>query len=184
MPPSSLVCGYGSDGDLHALFSEALNSLLNGARLATIQTWIDRAEAKRLSSAAIHLAKAELALRSGRHMSAQAFAEAGMAIAAEGDDDWLRAAMVAGRAAHAGSREELALGFYRSAERAATTPDGIRDARWGQLMCASALELDETQVLLALLESTVGQSDPDELVRMVDKRAWIGLPIGCSSASR
>ena len=173
-----LVCRYGSDADLHALFSEALDSLLNGARLATIQTWIDRAEAKRLSSAAVDVAKAELALRGGRHMSAQAFAEAAMAVAAEGDADWLRAAMVAGRAAHAGSREELALGFYRSAERAATAPSGVRDARWGQLMCASALELDEAHGLLELLESTVGQSDPYELVRMVDKKLGMDFRSG------
>ena len=173
-----LVCRYGTDADLEDLFTEALDSLLNGARLATIQAWIDRAQARRLSSPTIGVARAELALRGGQHMSAQAFAEGAMTDAHGQLSEGYRAAMVAGRAAHAGSREELALGFYRSAEKAASSPSDVRDALWGQLMCASALELDEAYGLLKLLESSVGRSDPHELVRMADKKLGMDFRFG------
>ena len=86
--------------------------------------------------------------------------------------------MVAGRAAHAGSREELALEFYRAAEVAASDPTGVRDALWGQLMCATSLELDEANGLLATLESAIGNSDPYELVRMVDKKLGMDFRFG------
>ena len=43
-----LVGRYGTDKDFETLFAEALDALLNAARLATVETWIERAEARRL----------------------------------------------------------------------------------------------------------------------------------------
>jgi DNA-binding CsgD family transcriptional regulator/tetratricopeptide (TPR) repeat protein len=86
--------------------------------------------------------------------------------------------MVAGRAAHAGTREESALSFYRQAEEAADSPRHRRDALFGQLMCASALELDEVHELLRLLESSATRSDPYELVRMADKNLGVDYRLG------
>ena len=37
---------YGTAGDLETLFADALDELLNAARLATVETWIGRAEAQ------------------------------------------------------------------------------------------------------------------------------------------
>ena len=173
-----LVGRYGTGQDLEALFTDALDALLNAARLATVETWIDRAEAKQISSSTIEVAKAEIALRDGKHMSAQAFAEAALAMAGEHRHDACRAAITAGRAAHAGSREETALGFYRLAEGVADSPRSKRDALWGQLMCASALELVEAHDLLGLLESSSSQSDPFELVRMADKKLRMDFRFG------
>jgi ATP/maltotriose-dependent transcriptional regulator MalT len=173
-----LVGRYGTGRDLEALFADALGALLNAARLATVETWIERAEARQLSSSTIEVAKAEIALRDGKHMSAQAFAEAALAMAGDQLSEACRAAMVAGRAAHAGSREESALGFYRLAEEVAGSPRSRRDALWGQLMCASALELGEAHELLELLESSASQSDPYELVRMADKKLGMDFRFG------
>ena len=99
-----LVDRFGTADDLDTLFTDALDELLNAARLATVETWIGRAKAKQLSSATLEVAKAELALRDGKHMSAQTFAQAALSLAAERKGDAWRAAMVAGRAAHSGSR--------------------------------------------------------------------------------
>ncbi len=173
-----LVGRYGTGADLEELFTDARDALLNGARLATVETWIGRAQAMQLSSSTIEVAKAEIALRDGRHMSAQAFAEAALAMADNQLSDASRAAMVAGRAAHAGSREETALGFYRFAEEVADSPRSRRDALWGQLMCASALELDEAHQLLEMLESSASQSDPYERVRMADKKLGMDFRFG------
>ena len=173
-----LVGRYGTGTNLEALFVEALDSLLNAARLATIETWIERAEARQLSSSTIEVGKAEIALRDGKHMSAQAFAESALVMAEDCRTEACRAAMVAGRAAHAGSREESALEFYRLAESVAESPRSRRDALWGQLMCASSLELDDAHELLGLLESSMSQSDPYQLVRMADKKLGMGFRFG------
>ena len=86
--------------------------------------------------------------------------------------------MVAGRAAHSGSREESALEFYRVAERLADSARRKREALWGQLMAASALEMDEAHSLLDLLEATADRSDQFELVRMADKKLGLDLRFG------
>lgn len=173
-----LVDRYGTNADLSALFTSSFDSLLNGARLSTIETWINRAEARYITSPSIGVAKAEIALRDGRHMSAQTFAEGAMRDALVDSPEAYRAAMVAGRSAHAGSREEAALSFYCAAELDARTPHEVRDALWGQLMCASALELDDAHRLLRLLESSIGESDCHELVRMVDKKLGMDFRFG------
>ena len=78
-----LVGRYGTDTDFEELFAEALDELLNAARLATVDIWIERAESRSLLSSTIEVAKAELALRDGKHMTAQAFAQAALAMADE-----------------------------------------------------------------------------------------------------
>ncbi|MCY7302629.1 MAG: hypothetical protein LH654_06255, partial [Thermoleophilia bacterium] len=173
-----LVDRYGTVLDLEQLLHEALSELLNLGRLATLETWIDRASARRRVSPAIEVARAEIALRYGKHMSAQTIAQRAIEMEGASSFDVFRAAMVAGRSAHAGSREDSALNFYRLAERAAESQRNGRDALWGQLMCASALELDEAHDLLKVLESTASSSDPYELVRMVDKRVGMDFRFG------
>ena len=173
-----LVNRYGKGADLKALFVDALDGLLNGARLATIETWILRAEARNISSPTVQVARAEIALRHGNHMSAQAFAETSLAEVNLDSSEAYRAVMVAGRAAHVGSREEAAFDYYRRAEGLADTPRSRRDALWGQLMCASALELPEAHDLLGVLQSSATHSDPYELVRMADKKLGMDFRFG------
>jgi ATP/maltotriose-dependent transcriptional regulator MalT len=173
-----LVDRFGTADDLDRLFTEALDELLNAARLATVETWIGRARAKQLSSATVEVAKAELALRDGKHLSAETFAQAALSLASEHRGESWRAAMVAGRAAHSGSREESALEFYRVAVEVADSARRKRQALWGQLMAASALEIDEAHDLLDELEATADRSDQFELVRMADKKLGVGLRFG------
>jgi ATP/maltotriose-dependent transcriptional regulator MalT len=173
-----LVDQYGTADDFEALFSDALDALLNAARLATVETWIGRADARQLSSATIELARAALALREGKHLSAQTFAQSALTLAGDRSADAWRAAMVAGRAAHTGSREESALEFYRLAESFADSPRNERDARLGQLMASSALELEETHALLDVLEGSLDRSDRYELVRMAEKRLGAEVRMG------
>ncbi len=165
-----LLDRFGTPAEFESVFSEALESLLNEARLATLETWISSADVKQLTSPIFELAKAEIALREGKHLSAQTFAQTAIAMAGNEKADAYRASMVAGRAAHSGSREESALEFYRLAESVADTRRGTRDALWGQLMCASALELSEAKELLEILELPPNESDHYELVRMADKK--------------
>jgi DNA-binding NarL/FixJ family response regulator len=171
-----LVDRFGTADDFEALFSDALETLLNEARLATVESWIARANERRLSTATVSVARAEIALREGRHLSAQTIAEAAI-VASQGRDAW-RAAMVAGRAAHSGSRDESAWEFYSLAERLAESERDTREALWGKLMAASSLELDETHALVSQLERTIAQADQYELVRMADRKLGIDLRFG------
>lgn len=173
-----LVARYGTAEDLGGLFAEALDPLLNAARLATVETWIERAESKQLVSPTVVVAKAEIALRAGKHMSAQAFAASALSMASDDTSESYRAAMVAGRAAHTGSREEAALAYYRLAEKQSSSPRLTQEALWGQLMCASALELPEAYELLAVLESSSSQPDAYELIRMADRKLGMDFRFG------
>ena len=69
-----LVERYGNESDFEELVSDALDELLNEGRLATIEGWIDRGRMKRIASPILDLARAELALREGKHVSAETFA--------------------------------------------------------------------------------------------------------------
>ena len=73
-----LVDRFGTADDVDTLFTDALDELLNAARLATVETWIGQAKVKQLSSPTLEVAKAELALRNGKHLSAETFAQAAL----------------------------------------------------------------------------------------------------------
>ena len=54
------------------LIEDALDDLLNSARLATLATWIARTTRKGLGSPIVLVAKAEIDLRQGLHTAAEA----------------------------------------------------------------------------------------------------------------
>src|SRR5262249_34334322 len=123
----------------------------------------------------VSVARAEVALRHGRHSEAEMFAE----VAATADSDLtVRALSIAGRAAHLASREEEALEFYRRAEACASTDAERRDARWGQLRSFIELERPEALQTLSDLTATVTSSDAREIVRAAGHRLHWGLRFG------
>lgn len=174
-----LVDRHGERPDLDALIADALDELLNTGRLATIETWISRVEARGPDTQIVLIARSELALRHGRHMTAQTLAETALREATEQATNQFRTLTLAARAAHAGSREEVALEYYERAEEFALDLREKREAILGQLMCASALELESAHELLEQLEDTnVKSPEPLELVRMADKRLGLGFRFG------
>ena len=64
------------------------------------------------------------------------------------------------------------------AEQFAASARDKRDALWGQLMAASALEMNEARDILDVLESTADQTDRYEIVRMADKKLGAGTRAG------
>lgn len=163
---------------LESLIEEALDDLLNTARLATLGTWVDRATRRGLDLPIVLVARAEVDLRHGLHTSAKAIAMRASAGSTGIGDVQFRALEVAARAAHVGSREEEALDLYERAANAAPDATRNRKAMWGRVMCAAALELGEAHDLMkALEESSVGY-EPSELVRLADKRLSMGFRFG------
>jgi ATP/maltotriose-dependent transcriptional regulator MalT len=174
-----VVDRFGLDDELEPLVADALDELLNAGRLTTLENWLDRSAKRSNESPILLIARAEVWLRTGRHVTAQTFAEAVADMDSPLARDFeARALVVAGRAAHIGSREETALQFFRSAE--AVAPDGrwLRAALWGQLMSAAALELDLAHELMSLLAADSPRHDPTEIIRLVDKRLALGFRFG------
>jgi len=157
-----LLVKHGPAPALGPILGAALDELLETARLSTIETWCEFAIEAGLDEPIYALARAEVALRHGRHTEAQAHAEAA---AADGSDLRFRALTVAGRAAHLASREHEGLELYRHAEAAAADDEERRDALWGQLICTVELELPESTDTLLQLAAGVRRSDPRDVVR-------------------
>jgi ATP/maltotriose-dependent transcriptional regulator MalT len=148
--------------ELAGLLAEALDELLETARLSTISRWCELAAADGLEEPIFALARAEVTLRLGRHVEAMAHAED----AATRDPALaFRSLSLAGRAAHLASREEDALAFYRRAEEIAESESEVRDAKWGQLMCLIEVESGDAIEMLSSLRQAVRFSDPREVVR-------------------
>ena len=88
-----------------------------------------------------------------------------------------RAFVAAGRAAHAGSREEEASRFYQQAFRHASDSALQRAAANGELAAAIELERSDAPMLLAALEA--GSSNPDDLSSWLGRRLYLETHFGC-----
>ena len=106
--------------DLHADFAglvlEAVDETMYSGRLIAVDEWLRYARAKKLFPHPVFaVAETELHLRHGRHVTALTVARSAIdAGSATGEVDY-RLSIAAARAAHVGSREEDALGYYRRA---------------------------------------------------------------------
>jgi len=171
-----LIARRGPSGELESVLLEALDELLETARLPTIEAWCTLATQSGVEAPAFSLARAEVTLRQGRLAESQAHAEA--AAKAEGSELTFRALCVAGRAAHLASREEDALELYGRAERLASNESDRRDALWGQLLGQIDLELPEAAETIRQLSAGVHRSDPREVVRAVAYELSYGQKTG------
>jgi DNA-binding CsgD family transcriptional regulator len=178
----------GEPGDIERLIIESMDELLNGARLSTLELWVERAAARIGETPAVLIAQAEVALRQGRHLTAQVVAERIIRLAPVAQEVAYRAYLVGGKAAHVGAREHDALNLFRSAEAASRTDDERRRARWGLLTATAALEMEAAYDLMSdLQDSTAEGLDPVEAVRVADKRLALGLRFGaidCLAAAK
>jgi DNA-binding CsgD family transcriptional regulator len=167
----------GAPTDVDRLVSDAMDELLDRARLPTLELWVSRATNQVGETTPVLLAQAEIALRQGRHLAAQAIAE--RVCRAEDQAVAYRGYMVAGKAAHVGSRENEALSQFGMAEQAARDDGERRRAKWGQLTAAIDLELEPSHELLSeLKESAAVGLDPTEAIQQADKDLVLGLRFG------
>jgi DNA-binding CsgD family transcriptional regulator/tetratricopeptide (TPR) repeat protein len=161
--------------ELERLAGEALDELLDTARLKTLERWSELASETAPNAHVFSLARAEVALRRGRFTEAQTHGEA----AASEPDLAYRALSVAGRAAHLASREEEALEFYEGAESVADDERQRRGARWGQLSCLIDLERAEAASAREALSTSLVRSDPTDVVRCAT--SGLGYELKCGT---
>jgi LuxR family transcriptional regulator, maltose regulon positive regulatory protein len=159
------------------LLSSAVDDLLNLSRVATLEAYVTRVVERTGTTGSIQVARAEIALRHGEHLAAQAFAEDAAEMLP--GEERARALCLAGAAAHVGSREARALELFEAAAQAAETDEIGRRAWWGRLMAATALESPEAETLLAELPTSAqGRLEPRQAVREADKRIGLGMRFG------
>ena len=109
----------------------------------------------------VRLAAAELAFREGRFHESETLLRSPPATRGENDGEFVaRAYIVAGRAAHAASREDKALSSFQRARHSTASPELGRIAMHGELAAAIELELEEhaTELLRSLGPAVDGAS--------------------------
>lgn len=161
---------------LSELIEKGRESLLRRGRTATLVEWVAAATREGINSPRIELLKAELAAREGRVVHAERMA----LFVANADEQALRfeALCLAGRAAHLNSREAAALKHFREAEGLAASDESRQEARWGALVCASALhDKDELSRSLEEFLEYAPQS-PDGVIRAANARLYASVVLG------
>lgn len=169
------ISRHGPHDQLEPIMLEALDELLETARLPTIETWCATADRLGLEAPCFALARAETAFRRGRFTEAQTYAEAAAAVESPLT---YRAVITAGRAAHLASREDEALDLFRQAESRAPTEGERREAIWSQLVCLIDLELPEAVVTMEALSSSRIRSNPTDVLRCAGAGLAFQLKLG------
>jgi len=165
-------------GELEGLLTDALDELLEAARLTTLEQWIEKAATASLERPIFPIAHAEVALRAGALVLAETLAEDAIRHTRFGTAMKFRSLRIAGQIAHVASHEERALALFRDAQAAADSPADVREAQWGQVMAMMALEMDEARALLDMLTDTLPSESPRERVRVADKQMVYGMRFG------
>jgi len=174
-----LVRSYALDDELAGFVLDAVDELLFSGRLSTLLRWTKFAHGRASDpSPVFEIAEMEINLRHGRHATALTQARWRLHEGIAEGDLAHRLSIVAARAAHAGGHEEEALEYYKQAYAMAHSVPQQRDARWGELMCTSALERPEAHEILGELVRSVVSSDARDQVRMADKQLSVGFRFG------
>jgi ATP/maltotriose-dependent transcriptional regulator MalT len=155
------------------LIDASVDSLLASGRLASLSAWIAYADGRHVRAPVLELAKANLALRKGALKEAIT-----LGLAASADPNLAgRSLVVAGRAAHLSFADTYALELHHRAEQAASRPDDLREAIWGQFVSASDLELEEATTILRRLEKVV-EATPDGQIQLATGHLSLGVHRG------
>ena len=148
--------------------------LLNAAQTGDRRDLDRRPRRRQLSSSTIEVAKAELALRDGKHLSAQTFAQTALTLAGEdargaGAPRWLLDEQpILDRA-----RNQLSSSIA-CAESLRQSARDKREALWGQLMARQRSRWTKRTISSTFSSQLPIDSDPYEIVRMADKKLGAG----------
>ena len=164
--------------DIESIIRLSLDSLLGSGRLVTLESWLESLPEGRQAEPHLLVARSEIALRRGRHRAAQSLAEQASLLTRNDAALHVRALLVAGRAAHAGSRESDALMNYQKALELGSNRSDELAALHGLVVVTAAMELDSSQGYLDRLDSLTERHDPQQVVRLADRQLSVGLRFG------
>jgi ATP/maltotriose-dependent transcriptional regulator MalT len=153
--------------------------MLSTGRLATLSRWLELAAKHKVRGPAVDFARASVAFRQARYDEAELLAvEAARQGLLDDDEPFVSSAYsIAGHSAHLAGREESSLEHYRNAEQLSGDASQLRDALWGQLLCALDLDDADAGEALARLESSGAETDDDH-VRLAAGHLFVALRQG------
>ena len=172
--------------DLKDSSTDALDDLLNSARLATLGTWVDRAIPEGLIFPIVQVARAEVDSASrAAHVSGERWQCESLS-SAHGDTRTfgfgrLRWPRELHTSDHVRRRLSTSTAAPRRRRPIATR---LRKAMWGQVMCAARLELPEAHDLMRDLERLQCGHDPTNLCAWPTSGFRLGLSVWVRAASQ
>jgi ATP/maltotriose-dependent transcriptional regulator MalT len=159
------------------LLEAALSELLREARFPTLALWLKLARSRRVDTAIVDFAEAEVAFRHALWHKAEHFSVRAAARFAPTHPLAARAFYTAGSSAHMEYRNADALAFFNSARKVATDQASRRDAIWGQIMCSVDLNRPEVPQLLNELRTQDDGSALSQL-RAISADVMVGIRTG------
>ena len=159
------------------LVNAAWEELLAEGRVATLLSWLDRADELHARSPMFDLVEAEVAWREGAYDRAERLALA--AANSLGPKHLLssRAYFRAGLSAHFEEKEEVAFEHQRLARSTAATDHDLANALWGGFVSGLELERPDTGEILEELAS-LSSPAPSEAVRVAAGRLFLACRQG------
>jgi ATP/maltotriose-dependent transcriptional regulator MalT len=175
----SLIEAAGMSDLMAVLLRSGAAEMLSTGRLSTLNRWLEYSAKHKLQAPEFDLTRASVAFREARYNEAELLALKAIRHGPLDDDKPFlsMAYSVAGHSAHFASREDEALDHYRKAEELSEDPAQLRNALWGQLLCALDLGNGDGQGALARLESAGSESD-DDYVRLATGHLFVALRQG------
>lgn len=162
---------------IEEILALALDPLLASGRTTTLYRWLPLVATE---SPAARVLSAELAFRAGRFYESEALSGLAANDATASNPLAVRANLIAGRAAHASSRELEAALHYRAAAKLAETREQQRAAAYGELAAAIEMESEEAEALIEAL-GPIELLEPEERVvytcRLLNLETRFGAPI-------
>jgi DNA-binding CsgD family transcriptional regulator len=159
-----------------ALLREGLPDALDEGMASSVRAWVEFGRERDLRGPELMAAEAELALRDGYFIRAEALARSAVGSHQVGGALKTRALIIAGRAAHLAGDEAAAVRHYRAA-RARSNGAERRQAAWGELAAATDLESDDSWRLLRNLERS-HDGTAHEQVRLACSALLLSLRFG------
>ena len=163
----SVIDRFEETGLLSELIESSLERMLSSGRSATLKNWMKNAPQ---TSPPVRLAAAELAFREGRFHESEALASLAVRDANNDGELEARAHIVAGRAAHAASREDEAFRCYQQARHSTASVELRRIAMHGELAVAIELELEQHAVDLLTSLGPPESLEPHDRVIYEDRK--------------
>lgn len=165
---------YRDDVLLDDLLADGFPWMLQEARLPTLVRWLELASARRIDTAVIELAEAEVSYRAGQRQRAETLAAQAARQLGLDHRYTSRAFALVGRSAHFDYRHEAAHDAYARAREAARDPADLAAAIHGQFTEAALMGKPEAADYLEELER-LSSGTPDEEVRLVLARANVAF---------
>ena len=152
----------------------ATEPLLAQGRVSTLEHWLNYAGDNRIAGAVLDYAEAEVAFRNASHTKAEVLGA--RAAAGLGPSHRLasRAYTRAGHSAYLQGNLDRASSLLSKAHESALTRRDVREALWGQFLCAVEAERPDSSALLEQFAETVDRH-PGDLMRIKTGEIFLAL---------